>query len=273
MSSILEKKSFVSAINVNDNAYQKFNENHIPVYKEFYVESSDDVDFYGYYLAKMYHVPRLTKFHGCNGKKEVLAEYSKYKGKKAGFIVDLDYLPIDNKKYDKVIITTGYSMENFYFYKDNNQYNFEIIFKKYYPNNYQRKIKEYLLSINSFKNKYLLYYAFFKTNMEFFPNNRILLKNRIIKDLIDDDYNVEEVINLEIESLNDVLKAKFNKRYIENIKLISENEFMLLRGHDIFEHLFSFLKKDNSNVKYTDIKKMAYEMNLPDEFSLQIKFN
>ena len=77
---MLDKETFVNSINQYDNSYQKFSNNHIPTYKEYYVESSDDAEFYSYYLARIYHLPQLTKCYGCNGKKEVLREYKNYKG-------------------------------------------------------------------------------------------------------------------------------------------------------------------------------------------------
>ena len=169
MNNTISKEKFLSSISEYDNAYQKFYNNHIPVFKEFYVESVDDAEFYGYFLAKIYQIPKLLKCYGCNGKKEVLKEYSRYNGKKAGFIVDLDYIPIDNK-YDKVIVTSGYSMENFFFYEKNNKFNFEFIFDQIYKDPIESKIKiiDFTKKIIEFKEKYVYYYAYFKTSMEMF---------------------------------------------------------------------------------------------------------
>ena len=273
MNGIIEKSSFISSINEYDNSYQKFKSNHIPSYKEFFVESSDDAEFYGYYLANIYRVPQLTKFYGCNGKKEVLREYLKYTGKKAGFIVDLDYLPIDKQKYNKVIITTGYSMENFFFYMKDNVYNFELVFKETYhsPKILKEKVKQYLIDLNSFKNKNLLYYAFFKTCMEFSNYQNVSNLYLKIKSIIMNKVDVKDFIDKLIFSINEFLRNKFKNRYEENIKIIEDSGYRLIRGHYIFDHLVEFLRKDGKNIKTSNIRKLAYNMVLPDEFICQIK--
>ena len=273
MNNKITKTEFTNSISVNDNSYQKFYNNHIPSYKEYYVESRDDAEFYGYFLADLYKVPKLLKLYGCNGKKEVLREYTKYTGKKAGFIVDLDYLPIDKIKYSKVIITTGYSMENFFFYKETDSFNFEVIFDYYYSNAKTRKLKykEYLEELDNFKKQYLLYFAYFKTCMEFSNGLNTFNSHSKIKQLIDADDNVDELINNEIDSLNNNLKIKFSSKYKENIDYLKESNYMMLRGHDIFDHLIEFLKNDGKYVKISDIMKLASKMNIPEEFELQIR--
>ena len=268
---MLDKETFVNSINQYDNSYQKFSNNHIPTYKEYYVESSDDAEFYSYYLARIYHLPQLTKCYGCNGKKEVLREYKNYKGKKAGFIVDLDYLPFDRRQYEKLIVTTGYSMENFFFYNDSKNYNFEKIFKFFYgPNNYKRKVNEYLKQLNDFKEKCLLYYAFFKTCMEF-SNKYVQLNNHMrIKDLvINESDNIEQLIDEEIDHLDKSIQIKFKERYEENKTEISSSGYMMIRGHDIFDHLTNYLKNDILYVKSSKIRRLAYDMQIPSEFEEQ----
>lgn len=267
------KNDFMNSINEYDNSYQKFYNNHIPAYKEFYVESKDDAEFYGYYLADLYRVPKLSKLYGCNGKKEVLREYSKYKGKKAGFIVDLDYLPIDKNKYEKVIVTTGYSMENFYFYKVNNNFNFEVIFEHYYPNDKIRKLKleQYLSELNHFKEQYLLYFAYFKTCMEFSTGNNMFNSHIKIKQMIDTNNNVELIINNELASLNNNFKVKFTSKYKKNIDYLRESNYMMLRGHDVFDHLINFLKEDGKYVKVSEVLKLASKMEIPEDFENQIR--
>lgn len=272
MNGMINKEIFTSSINENDNSYQKFSGNHLPIYKEFYVESTDDAEFYGFYLAKIYRVPKLTKFHGCNGKEEVLREYTKYNGKKAGFIVDLDYLPMNKSKYEKVIVTPGYSMENFFFYNDGKDYNFKFLFNEYYKNYNRRKIKieAYLGELQKYKENYLHYYAFFKTCMEFSNNNGVSKKHLQIKDIIESDYNIEEDIELEISSFNSILQKMFRTKYEKNIELLKKTDCMMIRGHDIFDHLIEFLKKDFTFIKKSHVLKLAYDMNMPDDFKNQI---
>lgn len=275
MNGIIDKKIFSSSITEFDNSYQKFSNNHLPVYKEFYVESTDDAEFYGYYLAEMYRVPKLTRFHGCNGKEEVLREYKQYNGKKAGFIVDLDYLPFDKLKYEKVIVTSGYSMENFFFYNDGKNYNFMKVFKEYYPNYNTRvtKMNQYLNELMEYKNKYLLYYAFFKTCMEF-SNNRRLMNNHIkIKDLIDCNDDINEIIKSEISNFEPAFRNIFKSKYDNNLELLKHSDFMMIRGHDIFDHLVDFLRKDGKTVKKSRILQLAYGMNMPSDFMNQISLS
>lgn len=271
MSNGLTKEKFVQSINEYDSSYQKFSNNHIPIYKEFYVESSDDAIFYKNYLGNIYNTFPLLKVYGCNGKKEVLKEYSKYTGKKAGFIVDKDYLPINKSKYEKVIITTGYSMENFFFFKNNEMYNFEPIFKMYYGNHANRKIKEYIKELSKYKETYILYFAFFKTCMEFsngtnYFNNHLKIKD-IIKNLNDFD-NIEELIRQEIMSLK--YHDKFYSKYLNNIDELKDSEYMLIRGHDIFDHLVDFIKKDGKYIKKIAVLETAKEMEIPTDFLEQI---
>lgn len=271
MNGIIDKKVFASAISKYDNSYQKFSNPHIPTYKEFFVESRDDAEFYGYYLATMYRVPKLNKCYGCNGKKEVLREYQKYTGKKAGFIVDLDYLPFDKRKYEKVIVTTGYSMENFFFYKEDSTYNFELVFDYYYSKEVRDdKINQFLTELNEFKEKYLLYYAFFKTCMELNGNYRLLNNHIRIKDLVENDKNVSKMIDLEIANIDIKLQVLFRKKYNDNINSLNESGFMLIRGHDIFDFLVDYLQRDGKNVKVSTILQLAYGMNMPNEFYEQI---
>ena len=271
MSNGLTKEKFVQSINEHDNSYQKFSNNHIPIYKEFYVENSDDAIFYKNYLGNIYNTFPLLKVYGCNGKKEVLKEYSKYTGKKAGFIVDKDYLPINKSKYEKVIITTGYSMENFFFFKIGEIYNFEPIFKMYYGNQANRKIKEYIKELSKYKETYILYFAFFKTCMEFsnctnYFNNHLKIKD-IIKNLNDFD-SIEELIKQEIMSLK--YHDKFYLKYLSNINELKESEYMLIRGHDIFDHLVDFIKKDGKYIKKIAVLETAKEMEIPTDFIEQI---
>lgn len=263
---------FLNAISQYDNSYQKFSNNHVPVYKEFYVESSDDAIFYSNYFYKLYNYSILSKFHGCNGKKEVLREYKKYTGKKAGFIVDLDYLPINKTEYEKVILTTGYSMENFIFFNNGQRFNFESIFQYYYPNsNVCRKmVEKYLVELREFKEKNLLYFAYFKTCMEFSYGNNFINSHLKIKNFINSDVNIAELIDNEIKSLNSFIKPKFNKKYQENIQQLNDSQFMLIRGHDILDHLIDFIKKDGKHVKIYDVMKMASTMEIPESFLLQI---
>ena len=77
MNNKITKTEFTNSISVNDNSYQKFYNNHIPSYKEYYVESRDDAEFYGYFLADLYRVPKLLKLYGCNGKKD-FGKFSKW---------------------------------------------------------------------------------------------------------------------------------------------------------------------------------------------------
>ena len=91
-----------------------------------------------------------------------------------------------------------------------------------------------------------------------------------MKDLIEDGQDVSELISSEIENLNDKIKYKFKSRYQENIELIKKSNFMLLRGHDVFDHLFEFLKIDNKNLKKSFIRKLSYEMHIPEDFKGQI---
>ena len=219
----------------------------------------------------MYRVPKLNKCYGCNGKKEVLREYQKYTGKKAGFIVDLDYLPFDKRKYEKVIVTTGYSMENFFFYKEDSTYNFELVFDYYYSKEVRDdKINQFLTELNEFKEKYLLYYAFFKTCMELNGNYRLLNNHIRIKDLVENDKNVSKMIDLEIANIDIKLQVLFRKKYNDNINSLNESGFMLIRGHDIFDFLVDYLQRDGKNVKVSTILQLAYGMNMPNEFYEQI---
>lgn len=268
---MIDNKKFVDSINEYDCAYQKFANNHLPSYKEYFVESSDDAKFYSYYLATIHHLPQLMKCYGCDGKEEVLREYSKYTGKKAGFIVDLDYLPFDRKKYEKVIVTTGYSMENFFFYNDGFRYNFEKIFMYYFSSNYKKMLNTYMNELCNYINKYQNYYAFFKTCMEFSGggktfNNHLKIKDLLKKNEIDLSIEIEKEIN----ALDPKFRERFKERDAINYNIIGEADYMLIRGHDIFDHLFDFLIEHGVQPKKYKILELAYGMKIPKDFLNQL---
>jgi len=80
---MIDKDTFISSINENDCAYQLFANNHLPTYKEYYVEGEgDDVRFYKYYLAKIHHLPEVVNLYGCQRREDVLRKYKEYTGKR-----------------------------------------------------------------------------------------------------------------------------------------------------------------------------------------------
>lgn len=125
--------------------------------------------------------------------------------------------------------------------------------------------------MNYFKNKHLLYYAYFKTCMEFSYKNILCDKHILVKDLLGENNNIADLINNEIDCLNYKIRYKFKLRYEQNIEIIKAEEYMLLRGHDVFEHLVDFLINDNKFIKGSYIRKLAYEMIIPKTFEKQIK--
>ena len=253
---------FLNAMSSYDNSYQKFSSVNKPIYKELYVESQDDVLFYSNFLTDHY------TFHVCNNKDEVLREARKYNGKKAGFIVDLDYLPFDQTQYDNLIVTTGYSMENFYFYKEGKKINLENVFKHYYKN-YEVALYNYKNALENFKKQYLEYYALFKTCMEF-KTCKGFDKKVCYTDIFDSCEDVNSLIEKEIQALNKSTQEKFKMKFHENIILIEKNGYMLLRGHDIFNHLIALLNKDKNIVHFSELMKLARNLEMPSHFEKQI---
>ena len=159
-------------------------------------------------------------------------------------------------------------MENFFFYNDNGKFNFESIFKYYYPNRnvMKNKLNKYINELNLFKEKYLLYFAFFKTCMEFSSFSKIFNSHQKIKVLVEESENIEKLIEKEISCLNIYIQRKFISKYKDNVDILNSSGYMLIRGHDVFDHLIDFLKKDGKYVKKMEILKLSSNMAMPDDF-------
>lgn len=261
--------SFVNSIDSTDLSYKKFSNTR--KYKEIYVEGYEDELFYRKFLAKMYDCSTLnTDFVVCHNKDEVLLSSKKYAGTKKKFIVDLDYLPFDREKYNSLAITTGYSMENFIFYKHSNKYNYELIFEKLYKNKFSlmiNRLKEYKKELEKFKKKGLYYFAFLKTCMEFTSKYEFIDAHKNIEKI---NYS-ENAILKEIDDMYPSRKERFLNRYEENKKIIFNSDCMLMRGHDLFDHLFHFLQIDFPTLTKKDLynlAKLGVDLEVPANFKM-----
>lgn len=236
------------------------------------VEGPEDISFYRAYLLNVYddlYIPNIKCVN--NGKKEVLKLAKNNLSKDNKYIVDLDY---DSKdKLDKygVISTTGYSMENFYFYIDKENNNLKkLIDILCYEYAMVQKAEDYieyeLLKVlnNHIENK-LYYYAYMKTLHEY---NRPFSKN--VKEV---ESNYLEVINSELEAYSEYEKNKIKAKFEENINLIKNSKYLFIRGHDLFDLMFEYF----TNCKYVDSSKitkkyiysLAEYLYVPKEFKNQ----
>lgn len=267
MHSKLTTEKFISSINSYDIAYQKFSNKKSVI--KFCVEGIDDVNFYKHYLSKELSIPsELIQCYACNGRDYVLREYNNNPNKYDIFIIDLDYVPLNTLKYKDIICTTGYSMENFLFYEYNEKYNFYFIFREYYPIKESRRyaIDKFQRHLFNYKNKYVKYYAYYKTCMEIYGGKNFIK----IKGINIEDENYEDLIEQEISSLDKIKKETFIKKYDENINLIINSGYLLIRGHDLFNLLLEFLKKDNKDVKLSDLFKLSRKMQVPHDFKSKV---
>ena len=238
------------------------------------VEGPEDISFYRAYLLNVYddlYIPNIICVN--NGKKEVLKLAKNNLSKVNKYIVDLDY---DSKdKLDKcgVISTTGYSMENFYFYidKDNNNllklinmicddYSMVVRAEDYIEYELMKVLTNYI------DNK-IYYYAYMKTLHEY---NRPFSKN-----VKEETENYLEVINNELDAYSEFERNKIKSKLEDNISFIKDSKFLFIRGHDLFDLMYEYF----TNCKYIDNKKitkkyiysLAEYLYVPEEFKNKLE--
>lgn len=238
------------------------------------VEGPDDIDFYKGFLVNIYddlYLPDITCV--VDGKKEVMKLAKMNKVKRNKYIVDLDYDQQEKINSNGAIATTGYSMENFYLYIDENYNNLlkliKVICDDYGIIHKAEDFIEYELmkKLNEFLDEKIYYFAYMKTLHEF---------NRpFSKDVKDAEVDYLEVINNEINSYSEYEKKKIKKSYDLNINFIRDNKYLYLRGHDVFEVIFDYFCQckyiDNSKITKKYIYSLSEYLYVPNSFKLQFE--
>lgn len=237
------------------------------------VEGPEDISFYRAYLLNIYdemYIPNITCVN--NGKKEVLKLAKNNNSKFNKYIVDLDYDNKDKLTKSGAISTTGYSMENFYFYidKDNNNLK-KVIDIVCYDYAMVKKAEDYieyeLLKVinNHIENK-LYYYAYMKTLHEY---NRPFSKS-----VKEETSNYLEVINSELDAYSKYEKKKIKTKFEENIKFIKDSKYLFIRGHDLFDLMHEYFTNckyiDNSKITKKYIYSLAEYLYVPEDFKEQL---
>ena len=170
-----------------------------------YVEGYDDLLFYKKYLD-FYYRDLLFKpnIYYLRSKKEVLNSFIDDINNKNKYIVDSDY---DSKQelIDKgVIVTTGYSMENFYFYIDSNANNIKSLMRLIYDKlsnkkqSFDKFYENFLKELNLFYDNSILFFAYMKTLHSL---GRGWSKD--VRELFERELDYSTEIDNELSSLND----------------------------------------------------------------------
>lgn len=241
-----------------------------------FVEGEDDIIFYKHFLCDLYN-KQVPQFAKSSGKESVIDISIRNDNKQFLYIIDHDYDGL--RKYsiirDNVLLTTGYSMENFFFYEMNGNhqsninYFFETFVDRYYrgmnPDLYcSELVKEFLKELNVYKQTTLPYYAS-RFTMALRGHNLCFYSS--IKEIVREiDENIPNLLSLFDES--------FKKEFEERKKYIDGNGYLWLRGHDIFNLLTDFLNRKKSDFFLDEInKKMVLEcacnLKIPQEFKDQ----
>ncbi len=237
------------------------------------VEGPEDISFYRSYLLNVYDDLFIPNIKCVNdGKKEVLKLARNNIVKSNKYIVDLDYDNKDKLESYGVVSTTGYSMENFYFYIDEDNNNLSELIKvicKDYGIVYKAEdFIEYELikKLNEYIDNKLYYYAYMKTLHEF---NRPFSKN-----VKEETNNFKEVINNELEGYSEYERNKIKSRLIDNINLIKDSKYLYIRGHDLFDIMYEYFTEcmfiDNSKITKRYLYSLAEYLYVPEEFKKKL---
>lgn len=244
-----------------------------------YVEGYQDEIFYKRFLSGLFK-KNMPRFARLNGKFNVL-NISKYnENKKALFIVDKDY-NIDNENYENsnLIFTSGYSMENFFYYLDENYNNIDIFItnfiEKYTGHKADYFIEQKFVnglkqSLNEYKENTINYYALMKTLVGVDMSLKFISSPT---DVI--DFCNEQIIDFsKYGSKKSIIETRFN----ENVEFIKKSGFMWIRGHDLFEVTKDYLNKVKIELGVFDeiddkkILECAEGLNIPKNFRINIKY-
>lgn len=244
-----------------------------------FVEGIEDVTFYRRFFQRIYH-DKIPKIACYNGKTKVLTACRKNTNPNYLYIVDNDYenLEADKKATKNLFVTTGYSMENFFFYSnedinyDNIRNFFRCFFDKYYDNINRsdlevqliKKIDEFKQDLENYKKITIKYYAYhraFTYNDFNFP--KIGFKENIENEV---DEFIEE-IEKELENYQLLQKNIIQKTIDESIAIIENSNYLWIRGHDLFDFLLDYL---NKNISYFKVNKITNNMILECASYLQI---
>lgn len=238
------------------------------------VEGPEDISFYKSFLLNVYDdifIPNIICVN--NGKKEVLKLAKNNNSKQYQYIVDLDYDYKEKLNKSGAITTTGYSMENFYFYIDDNNNNLNKLINSvcidYGLINRAEDYIEYelLKELNKYLDDKLYYYAYMKTLHEY---NRPFSKK-----VKDNPNNYLDVIKKEFEGYSSYEKTKLRAKFIENINLIKETKYLFVRGHDLFDIMYEYFMNckyiDNSKITMKYIFSLARNLYVPEDFANSLK--
>lgn len=268
----ISKKSFIEESNpylANKSPFSEKNRSII------YVEGYDDLLFYNGFLEFYFsNILRKPNIYCGNSKKGVLKCMKNTQNDKNKYIVDSDY---DSKQelIDKgIIVTTGYSMENFYFYIDENGDNLTKILELVYDKLSNKSVSfdyfynSFINDLNIYYEKNLLFFAYMKT-----LHSMGFEWSQSVKELFDNNNDYSKEIDNELNALNDFQKELMKMQIENNIKELKESKFMLIRGHNIFDFMVDYFNKQECINKNVDIKKFILNnsgiLYVPDEFSKQ----
>ncbi len=258
--------------------------------KIIFVEGYDDVIFYKQFFQRIFH-DKMPKISCYEGKSKVLTACRKNNNPNYFYIVDNDYENLETikKEAKNLFVTTGYSMENFFFYSNNDiNYDniknfFKCFFDKYYDNinrsdleiQLMKKQDEFRQELENYKNETILYYAYhraFTYNDFSFPKKRFIGKN-IKKEV--DDFIAE--IKTELDNYQPMQKDIIESNINDSLSTIKDNNYLWIRGHDIFDFLLDYLNNNLDLFKVNEItSKMVLEcasgLQIPKEFKSILAF-
>lgn len=249
-----------------------------------YVEGYDDEKFYTVFLKeKFLDYDFHIKIAGSNGRHDVIEKAQQDILKKQIYVIDADYEYEANKDLKKnynIIITSGYSMENFFFYnlkeKNNLKIFFETIQKKYKLQPCECDYDEFNKILELFFKNTLPVHAYRMAEQKICGRWKKTINEEIGEDL-SFSYDYEDEINKIISEYNDSKKKEFLKYKAKFSVKIRKNGYMLIRGHDLYNLLIGFLKKKIINAGYSTILndnekfyEYCYGFFIPDEFMEQI---
>ena len=262
----MDKNNFKSSSNPYLANNTRFNPKQNKLKTTLYVEGYDDLVVYGKTDIGNYYNITIA------GNRENVLKSVQIDNKARG-IVDSDYEINTNMNRD-ITLTTGYSMENFFFYKTPSINNLESLLSNLTTQvNKDKLINEILDSLNSFINRYIIYFAYCKSQTEL----GYRWNTNITEAVNNGSNNVNRLIENEINSLNPKPSRVLRTKIIQNKAIILSKGFMMIRGHNIFDFLLNDLKINpmiyKHNLRKKDIYNLVNKISFPDSFLLSLGIN